>query len=252
MVVEPGRRDHGRPALGPGKAEDVLLARREEVVGHDEQDRVLPAPATVRGLEAGQQGGRAVLPAEQVEPGQEQPVRLDDAALHAEDPLDQPLDRALEPLRRTVIPIEGKTHSNSVTGQSIKQIERAVGAYVGAHYRSAVEVGIGRNTTAAETARATGCRVRAVDVRPCNTGSVPFARDDVFAPDFALYRGAEVIYVVRPGVEMVPALVALARACACDLLVYHLGNEIYLDGGERIAAGGVVLHRYYRAPSEEG
>ena len=106
--------------------------------------------------------------------------------------------------------------------------------------------------TAAETARATGCRVRAVDVRPCNTGSVPFARDDVFAPDFALYRGAEVIYVVRPGVEMVPALVALARACACDLLVYHLGNEIYLDGGERIAAGGVVLHRYYRAPSEEG
>lgn len=139
-----------------------------------------------------------------------------------------------------------------MTDQSIKQIERAVGAYVGAHYRSAVEVGIGRNTTAAETARATGCRVRAVDVRPCMTGAVPFARDDVFAPDLALYRGAEVIYAVRPGVEMVPPLVALARACACDLLVYHLGNEIHLDGGERVAAGNVVLHRYYRAPLEEG
>ncbi len=139
-----------------------------------------------------------------------------------------------------------------MTGHSIKQIERAVGAYIGAHYRDAVEVGIGRNTTAAETARAAGCRVRAVDVRPCETGAVPFARDDVFAPDLALYRGAEVIYAVRPGVEMVPPLVALARACACDLLVYHLGNEIHLDGGERVAAGNVVLHRYYRAPSEEG
>lgn len=139
-----------------------------------------------------------------------------------------------------------------MTGQSIKQIERAVGAYIGAHYRDAVEVGIGRNTTAAETARAAGCRVRAVDVRPCAVGAVPFARDDVFAPDLALYRGADVVYAVRPGVEMVPPLVALARACACDLLVYHLGDEIYLGGGERIPAGAVVLHRYHRARSEEG
>jgi uncharacterized UPF0146 family protein len=139
-----------------------------------------------------------------------------------------------------------------VTDGPIKQIERAVGAYVGAHYASAVEVGCGRNTTAAETARAAGCRVRAVDVRPCATGATPFARDDVFAPDLALYRGAEVIYAVRPGVEMVPPLVALARACNCDLLVYHLGNEVWLGGGERIPAGAVVLHRYYRASSEEG
>ena len=139
-----------------------------------------------------------------------------------------------------------------MTGHSIKQIERAVGAYVGAHYRNAVEVGIGRNTTAAETAGAAGCRVRGVDVRPWATGCVPFAKDDVFAPDLALYRGADLVYAVRPGVEMVPALIALARACNCDLLVYHLGDEVYLGGGERIAAGAVVLHRYHRASSEEG
>jgi uncharacterized UPF0146 family protein len=137
-----------------------------------------------------------------------------------------------------------------VTGQSIKQIERAVGAYIGAHYRDAVEVGIGRNTTAAETARAAGCRIRAIDIRACETGTVPFARDDVFAPDLDRYRGADVIYAVRPGIEMVPPLVALARACGCDLIVYHLGDEIYLGGGERIAAGAAVLHRYHR--SEEG
>jgi len=139
-----------------------------------------------------------------------------------------------------------------VTDGPIKQIERTVGAYVGARYGSAVEVGCGSNTTAAETARAAGCRVRAVDIRPCETGTIPFARDDVFAPDLALYRGADVIYAVRPGVEMVPPLIALARTCGCDLLVYHLGDEVWLGGGERIATGGVVLHRYHRARSEEG
>ena len=91
-----------------------------------------------------------------------------------------------------------------------------------------------------------GLQGMAASIRPFNETS------NVFAPDLALYRGAEVIYAVRPGVEMVPPLVALARCCACDLLVYHLGNEIYLEGGERIAAGGVVLHRYYRGLSEEG
>ncbi len=134
----------------------------------------------------------------------------------------------------------------------MKQIERAVGEYIGAHYASAVEVGVGRNMTAAETARAAGCRVRAVDIRPVGAGGVPFASDDVFSPDLALYRGVAVIYAVRPGVEMVPPLIAIARACDCDLIVYHLGNEVWLDGGERIPVGGIVLHRYCRAPSEEG
>jgi hypothetical protein len=144
-----------------------------------------------------------------------------------------------------------------VTPGRIKQIERAVGAYVGARYGTAVEIGCGANLVAAETARAAGCRVRAVDLRPCATGAIPFARDDVFAPDLELYRGTAVIYSVRPGIEMVPALVAIARACDCDLLVYHLGDEIWLDGGERILAGdGVLLHRYHCARpaggSEEG
>ncbi|MEN6343597.1 MAG: UPF0146 family protein [Methanospirillum sp.] len=142
-----------------------------------------------------------------------------------------------------------------MTDGPIKQIERAVGAYIGARYGSAVEVGCGRNTTAAETARAAGCRVRTVDIRPCDTGAIPFARDDVFAPNLALYRGADAIYAVRPGVEMVPPLIALARECGCDLLVYHLGDEVWLGGGERIATGGVIIHRYYRArpkDSEQG
>jgi len=138
---------------------------------------------------------------------------------------------------------------------AIKRIERVVGTYIAARYRDVVEVGIGRNTTAAETIAAAGVRVRAVDIRPVDAGPIPFFRDDIFAPDPTVYRGADLIYAVRPGVEMVPALIALARRCGCDLLVYHLGDEVYLGGGERIACDGVVLHRYHRpsgAGSEEG
>jgi len=67
----------------------------------------------------------------------------------------------------------------------------------------------------------------------------------VFSPDEELYRRADLIYAIRPGVEMVPALIALASRTGADLLVYHLGNEIYGDGGEIIDCG-VILHRYHR------
>ena len=53
----------------------------------------------------------------------------------------------------------------------------------------------------------------------------PFRVDDVFSPEFSLYEGADVIYAIRPAIEMVPPLLALARAINSDLLVYHLGFE---------------------------
>jgi len=110
VVPQPGRRDHGRPAPGPGKAEDELLAGGEEVVGDDEEHGILPSPAVTGALEAAEEGRRAVLPAKQVEPGQQEPVGLDHAPRRPQDRLDPHEHRALEPLRRAVIPIEGKTH----------------------------------------------------------------------------------------------------------------------------------------------
>jgi hypothetical protein len=53
------------------------------------------------------------------------------------------------------------------------------------------------------------------------------------------------MYAIRPAVEMVPALIALARRLDCDLIVYHLGFERYGNGGEIIDCG-VILHRYHR------
>lgn len=135
--------------------------------------------------------------------------------------------------------------------RAIKRIERAVGAYVGRWYRDVVEVGIGRNVTAAEEIVATGARVRAVDIRPAPAMPIPVSQDDIFSPSLSLYEGADLILAIRPGIEMVPPLVALARHCGCDLLVYHLGDEVYLDGGERIPIEGAILHRYFRVGTSE-
>jgi uncharacterized protein len=137
---------------------------------------------------------------------------------------------------------------------SYKHIETCVGTYIAGHYASAVEVGVGNNPGAAGIIHDAGVPVRCTDIRdfPVPAG-VPFTVDDIFEPDPAIYAGTGVIYAIRPGVEMVPSLIALARQVGCDLLVYHLGFESYGDGGERIDCG-VILHRYHRRsePVEEG
>lgn len=128
-----------------------------------------------------------------------------------------------------------------------KHIETCIGEYVAQHYRNAVEVGIGRNTTAAQIVQAAGVRTRCTDIRDTGVpASLFFSIDDIFVPEPGLYNGADVIYSIRPAIEMVPPLVTLARAINCDLLVYHLGFEVYENGGERIDCG-VLLHRYVTA-----
>ncbi|MCG7854652.1 MAG: hypothetical protein MIO88_02230, partial [Methanoregulaceae archaeon] len=121
-----------------------------------------------------------------------------------------------------------------------------IGAWIASRYRSAAEIGLGNNEAAARALAAAGGRVICTDImQPKECPGVPFVIDDVFSPDETLYDGVEVIYAIRPAVEMVPALIALARSLDCDLIVYHLGFESYGNGGEIIDCG-VILHRYHR------
>jgi uncharacterized UPF0146 family protein len=127
-----------------------------------------------------------------------------------------------------------------------KHIETCIGEYIAAQYDTAVEIGVGKNTTAALIITGAGKTIRCTDICevPMN-GKPAFAVDDIFDPDPEIYQGTEVIYAIRPAVEMVPPMIALAKRVNADLLIYHLGFECYEDGGERIDCG-VVLHRYYR------
>ena len=125
-----------------------------------------------------------------------------------------------------------------------KDIEAKIADYLSDNYTSAVEIGIGRNPDVAAALKEKGVDVSAVDIRnvPEDYG-IEFHCDDIYSPDLSLYAGREVIYSVRPGVEMVPSLISIANQTGSDLIVYHLGYEIYRDGGEIIDCG-VILHKY--------
>jgi uncharacterized UPF0146 family protein len=97
----------------------------------------------------------------------------------------------------------------------------------------------------ARTLHEAGKSIRCTDIRDVLVPEwLIFVTDDIFSPEISFYRGVDLIYAVRPAIEMVPSLIALARIINCDLLVYHLGFESYGNGGERIDCG-VILHRYF-------
>ena len=130
---------------------------------------------------------------------------------------------------------------------SYKHIETCIGEYIADHYTDTVEVGIGKNMHAARILLDAGVRVRCTDIREMSIpDSLGFTVDDIFVPEISLYEGADVIYAIRPAIEMIPALIEIARTINCDLIVYHLGFELYGNGGEIIDCG-VLLHRYHAA-----
>jgi uncharacterized UPF0146 family protein len=129
--------------------------------------------------------------------------------------------------------------------RTYKHIELQIAAYIAERYCNVVEIGIGSNDTVASILRQQGVSVRAMDIQEVAADtSVRVFSDDIFSPRTGLYRGADLIYSIRPGIEMIPPMIVLARQIGCDLLVYHLGNEIYENGGEIIDCG-ITLHRYH-------
>lgn len=128
------------------------------------------------------------------------------------------------------------------------EIEKSTARYILSNYgdaKKAVEIGFGGKTVVADILRESGMSVVCTDVKRydlCDFSVV----DDCFGPDLSIYEGADLIYSVRPGCEIVAPMIDIARAVDCDLLVYHLGFELYENGGEKIDAGSVVLHRYNR------
>ena len=130
---------------------------------------------------------------------------------------------------------------------SYKHIETCIGEYMVKHYTNAVEVGIGKNLEVARILHDAGLSVRCTDIRDMPVPEwLTFRIDDIFSPEISRYKGVDVIYAIRPAIEMIPPLIALARTINCDLLVYHLGFESYGNGGEKIDCG-VILHRYFHS-----
>lgn len=127
----------------------------------------------------------------------------------------------------------------------LKYIETCIGNYIPTQYGDAIEVGIGNNFEAGKIILRSGCSFRCTDIKPVIVPSdFRFYQDDIYSPSLELYHEADVIYSIRPAVEMISPLISLAQIINCDLLVYHLGFESY-DGWKNIIECGVTLHQYH-------
>lgn len=127
-----------------------------------------------------------------------------------------------------------------------KRIELLIARYISGRYSDVVEIGVGKNPDAAYYLKQHGLKVRCTDIKPQELQfGIECHFDDVFDPDLSLYEGADLIYSIRPGVEMVPAMIRIAEEIDCDLIVYHLGMEMCGNEGELINAG-VMLRRYHK------
>lgn len=96
--------------------------------------------------------------------------------------------------------------------------------YIAQRYPKAeriVEIGVGKELSVLEELRRRmKAEVVAIDVRG---GSA--LKDDVTRPRLELYRGASLIYSIRPNPELYPHLIKVAREVGADLIIRPLSSD---------------------------
>ncbi len=95
---------------------------------------------------------------------------------------------------------------------------KAFAEYIARNYpdaRKIVEVGVGREFSVVEELKRLlkGAEILAVDI---GGGAL---RDDITAMRPGVYRGADLIYALRPNPELYPYLVQIARQVKADLII---------------------------------
>ena len=100
-------------------------------------------------------------------------------------------------------------------------------SYIARNYPGrVVEVGAGFEGEVARRLMSMGCDVVATEKEARSLGPVALVQDDVFAPNVELYRGAVLIYSIRPPLEMQLAMGRIALQVGADILIRPLGDEI--------------------------
>ena len=89
-----------------------------------------------------------------------------------------------------------------------------------------IEVGAGFEGEVARRLMSMGHEVVATEKEARNLGAVALVQDDVFSPNVDLYRGASLIYSIRPPMEMQLAMGRIALQVGADILIRPLGDEI--------------------------
>jgi len=89
-----------------------------------------------------------------------------------------------------------------------------------------VEVGAGFAAEVALGLRERGLDVSLTDKEERLLGGLLVEKDDIFSPRLELYRGASLIYSIRPPLEMQLAMGQLASLIGADVLIRPLMDEV--------------------------
>ncbi|MDD4446284.1 MAG: UPF0146 family protein [Methanothrix sp.] len=99
--------------------------------------------------------------------------------------------------------------------------------FIAANYSGrVVEVGAGYAAEVALGLQARGLDVLRTDKEERLLGGLKVEKDDIFSPRLELYRGASLLYSIRPPLEMQLAMGVLASLIGADVLVRPLMDEV--------------------------
>jgi len=100
-------------------------------------------------------------------------------------------------------------------------------AFIAGNYKGRViEVGAGHVSEVAMGLKARGMDVILTDKEELLLGGLRVEKDDIFSPRLELYRGASLLYSIRPPLEMQLAMGLLALELGADVLVRPLMDEV--------------------------
>ena len=84
-------------------------------------------------------------------------------------------------------------------------------------------------------------------------GGMAIVGDDIFSPSLDLYRGASLIYSIRPPLEIQLAMGRLAKKVGAEVMVRPLGDEIAsIPGFRRTLVNSGEARFYLFTPSPGG
>ena len=89
------------------------------------------------------------------------------------------------------------------------------------HAHKIVEVGVGTFSEVARNLQNLNFNIIMTDIIP----SPDIIQDDICNPDLKIYKGAELIYSIRPPEELHPCLITVAREVESDLIVKLLSID---------------------------
>ena len=127
--------------------------------------------------------------------------------------------------------------------------------FIGQNYSGRiVEVGAGRVLDVARLLLARGLKVLLTDREERLLGSLRIEKDDIFAPRMELYRGASLLYSIRPPLELQIAMGEVAVRVGADILIRPLQDEVAeLPGfSRRLVNAGEARFYLFKGKGGEG